>query len=73
MDNQQLLLDNRPQGEATVDNFKLVNTPIPSLRENEVLVRHHYLSLDPYMRFRMNDTKSYAAPQPTSHDWRNRR
>ena len=61
--NQQILLDNRPQGEATVDNFKLVETVTPALQDGEVLVRHHYLSLDPYMRGRMNDSKSYAASQ----------
>ncbi|MGV3493238.1 MAG: NADP-dependent oxidoreductase [Ramlibacter sp.] len=61
--NKQILLDNRPQGEATASNFKLVEGDTPALREGEVLVRHHYLSLDPYMRGRMNDAKSYAAPQ----------
>jgi NADPH-dependent curcumin reductase CurA len=61
--NQQILLDNRPHGEATVDNFKLVETATPALQDGEVLVRHHYLSLDPYMRGRMNDSKSYAASQ----------
>lgn len=62
--NQQILLDNRPEGEAAVSNFKLVETETPALQEGQVLVRHHYLSLDPYMRGRMNDSKSYAAPQP---------
>lgn len=65
--NHQILLASRPQGEATVDNFKLVEVPVPSvdqLAEGLVLVRHHYLSLDPYMRGRMNDSKSYAEPQP---------
>ena len=62
--NQQILLDNRPAGEATASNFKLVTTDTPALADGQVLVRHHYLSLDPYMRGRMNDTKSYAAPQP---------
>jgi len=62
--NKQILLDNRPQGEATASNFKLVESQTPPLKEGEVLVRHHYLSLDPYMRGRMNDAKSYAAPQP---------
>ncbi|MGB3881593.1 MAG: NADP-dependent oxidoreductase [Diaphorobacter nitroreducens] len=62
--NQQILLDNRPQGEATVDNFRLVTTDTPALQDGQVLVRHHYLSLDPYMRGRMNDSKSYAASQP---------
>lgn len=62
--NQQILLDNRPEGEATVGNFKLVTTSTPALQDGQVLVRHHYLSLDPYMRGRMNDSKSYAQPQP---------
>lgn len=62
--NKQILLDNRPQGEATAGNFKLVVAQTPPLQDGQVLVRHHYLSLDPYMRGRMNDAKSYAAPQP---------
>jgi NADPH-dependent curcumin reductase CurA len=62
--NKQILLDNRPQGEAIASNFKLVTSDTPALQEGQVLVRNHYLSLDPYMRGRMNDAKSYAAPQP---------
>lgn len=61
--NRQLHLDNRPQGEAQTSNFVMVHAPTPALQEGEVLVRHHYLSLDPYMRGRMNDAKSYAQPQ----------
>ena len=62
--NQQVLLDNRPEGEATAANFKLVTTETPALTDGQVLVKHHYLSLDPYMRGRMNAGKSYAQPQP---------
>jgi hypothetical protein len=62
--NKQIHLDNRPQGEATASNFKLVTSETPALLDGQVLVRHHYLSLDPYMRGRMNDAKSYAQPQP---------
>ena len=62
--NQQILLYNRPQGEATAGNFRLAATDTPPLQDGQVLVRHHYLSLDPYMRGRMNDSKSYAASQP---------
>lgn len=62
--NRQQHLDNRPEGEAVASNFKLVTTETPPLQENQVLVRHHFLSLDPYMRGRMNDAKSYAQPQP---------
>lgn len=62
--NHQILLDNRPKGEASADNFRLVSSETPALGEGQVLVRHHYLSLDPYMRGRMNDSKSYTAAQP---------
>jgi NADPH-dependent curcumin reductase CurA len=61
--NQQILLDNRPQGEASASNFRLVTSDTPPLQDGQVLVRHHFLSLDPYMRGRMNDGKSYAQPQ----------
>ncbi|KRD55960.1 MULTISPECIES: NADP-dependent oxidoreductase [Acidovorax] len=61
--NQQIVLDNRPQGEAVASNFKLVATDTPALQDGQVLVRHHFLSLDPYMRGRMNESKSYAASQ----------
>jgi NADPH-dependent curcumin reductase len=65
--NHQILLASRPAGEATADNFKLVEVPVPSadqLADGQVLIKHHYLSLDPYMRGRMNDSKSYAEPHP---------
>jgi len=62
--NRQYLLASRPTGEPTLDNFRLVESPVPELAVGQVLVRHHYLSLDPYMRGRMNDAKSYTAPQP---------
>ncbi|NKE64596.1 NADP-dependent oxidoreductase [Ramlibacter sp. RBP-2] len=62
--NRQFLLDSRPQGEASASNFKLVTGETPPLQDGQVLVRHHYLSLDPYMRGRMDDAKSYAKPQP---------
>ena len=61
--NRLWLLDSRPQAEASEDNFKLVTRETPPLQDGQVLVRHHYLSLDPYMRGRMNDAKSYAKPQ----------
>ena len=61
--NKQIHLDNRPTGEALVSNFKLVESSTPALAAGQVLVRHHFMSLDPYMRGRMNDSKSYAVPQ----------
>jgi NADPH-dependent curcumin reductase len=62
--NKQIHLVSRPSGEASLDNFKLVEASVPDLADGQVLVRHHFMSLDPYMRGRMNDAKSYAVPQP---------
>ncbi len=60
---QQLVLAARPHGTVEPSNFRLETVPVPSLSDGQVLVRNHYLSLDPYMRMRMDDAKSYAAPQ----------
>src|SRR3954467_7833102 len=62
--NRQIVLASRPAGEPVAENFRLVETPLAPLADGQVLVRHHFLSLDPYMRGRMSDAKSYAAPQP---------
>lgn len=62
--NRQILLVSRPDAAASLDNFRLVETPLGPVPEGMVRVRNHYLSLDPYMRGRMNAAKSYAAPQP---------
>jgi NADPH-dependent curcumin reductase len=62
--NRQIHLVSRPEGEARADNFRLVEAPLGEPGEGQVLVRNHFLSLDPYMRGRMNDAKSYAQPQP---------
>ncbi len=62
--NRQVLLASRPEKEASADNFRLVETELAPLAEGEVRVRNHYLSIDPYMRGRMNAGKSYTAPQP---------
>ena len=61
--NQFIVLDNRPTGEAVASNFKLLEADTPALQDGQVLVQHHHLSLDPYMRGRMNDSKSYTLPQ----------
>ena len=61
--NKQVHLASRPDGEPTTANFRFVEAPVPELRDGQVLVRNHFLSLDPYMRGRMNDAKSYAVPQ----------
>jgi NADPH-dependent curcumin reductase CurA len=63
MKNQRIVLASRPEGEPSVANFRLEMVDLPALAEGQVLVRHHCLSLDPYMRGRMNDGKSYAQPQ----------
>jgi NADPH-dependent curcumin reductase CurA len=61
--NRQIQLVSRPQGEAKAENFRLLEQPLAPLQDGQVLVRHHYLSVDPYMRGRMSDAKSYAKPQ----------
>ncbi|WP_294532507.1 NADP-dependent oxidoreductase [uncultured Rhodoblastus sp.] len=63
--NKKIVLASRPGGDAraTLENFSLVELPAPEPGPGQVLVRHDYLSLDPYMRGRMNDSKSYAAAQ----------
>jgi NADPH-dependent curcumin reductase CurA len=61
---RQIVLASRPQGETKVENFLLQTVPVPVMKDGEVLVRNHYLSLDPYMRGRMDDVPSYAPPQP---------
>jgi hypothetical protein len=62
--NLKLVLDSRPTEKVTPAHFRLVEEPAPTPGPGQVVVRHHYLSLDPYMRGRMSDAKSYAAPQP---------
>jgi NADPH-dependent curcumin reductase len=61
--NTQVLLDHRPADKVSPANFRIVETPIPPPGPGHVLVRHTFLSLDPYMRGRLNDAKSYARPQ----------
>jgi NADPH:quinone reductase len=62
MENKQFLLASRPAGMPTLDNFQLVDIAMPELRDGEVLLRTLYLSVDPYIRGRMTDRKSYVAP-----------
>jgi len=59
---REIRLKSRPQGEPTQSNFELVEVTIPEPAEGQVLVRNHFMSVDPYMRGRMNDTKSYVPP-----------
>lgn len=60
--NRQLILAQRPKGEPTKDTLSLVETAIPTVCDKQMLLRTEYLSLDPYMRGRMSDAPSYAAP-----------
>ena len=60
--NRQIILAERPKGEPTGDTLKLTQTAIPSAGDQQMLLRTEYLSLDPYMRGRMSDAPSYAAP-----------
>ena len=60
---QRIVLASRPKAEVQPDNFRLETADIPAIQEGELLVRNHYLSLDPYMRGRMSESKSYAASQ----------
>ncbi|KAA0086277.1 NADP-dependent oxidoreductase [Trinickia soli] len=60
--NRRIVLASRPQGQVSLDNFRLEEAPLAELRDGRFLVRNIYLSVDPYMRGRMNDAKSYATP-----------
>lgn len=60
--NRQILLNSRPVGAPGEDNFRLLETEIPQPGQGQILLRTLYLSLDPYMRGRMSDAPSYAAP-----------
>lgn len=60
--NRQIQLASRPVGAPTATNFHLATTPVPSAGPGQVLLRTVFLSLDPYMRGRMSDVASYAAP-----------
>ena len=60
--NQKIVLVSRPAAWVEESNFRLEESDIPQAGNNQVLVRNHWLSLDPYMRGRMSDAKSYAKP-----------
>lgn len=62
--NKQWLLASRPQGWVQESNFRFQETELPAIQDGQVVVKVRYLSLDPYMRGRMNETKSYAPSQP---------
>jgi len=58
--NMQVLLASRPTGAVSEENFRIVETALPEPADGQVLVRNDWLSLDPYMRGRMSDARSYA-------------
>ena len=60
--NHEIRLKSRPNGLPTPDNFELAETPVPTPAAGQVLVRNSYISVDPYMRGRMVDRKSYVPP-----------
>jgi NADPH-dependent curcumin reductase CurA len=60
--NRRVVLKSRPPAEPTPGNFEIVEAPVPRPADGEILCRTIWLSLDPYMRGRMRDVRSYAAP-----------
>jgi NADPH-dependent curcumin reductase CurA len=60
--NREIHLASRPQGWPTADNFRLVTTEVPTPGPGQLVVRNRFMSVDPYMRGRMNDVKSYVPP-----------
>ena len=62
--NRRIVLASRPTGKVEAANFRLEEVDIAPLKDDEVLVATEFMSLDPYMRGRMEDAKSYARPQP---------
>ncbi len=61
--NRRIILASRPKTVATTSNFRLEEVSVPTLQPGQILVRNHWLSLDPYMRGRMNESRSYVQPQ----------
>lgn len=62
MKNTRVIFAKRPEGEPTDDCFRIEEVEVPELQDNQILIKVCWLSLDPYMRGRMNDAKSYTAP-----------
>ncbi len=62
MENKQYILKERPHGDVTNDAFHMRRVSMPSLREGEVMVKAKYISVDPYMRGKMNEQKTYTEP-----------
>ena len=62
MTTEQIVLASRPKGMPTTENFRSEKVELNELKEGEILLKGLYYSVDPYMRGRMNDAKSYAPP-----------
>ena len=62
---QQIVLASRPKGTPTIANFRFENKELPEVQTGELLLKGMYYSIDPYMRRRMNDIKSYSPPFQT--------
>ncbi|MCL5129299.1 NADP-dependent oxidoreductase [Algibacter sp. L4_22] len=60
--NKVIILNNRPQGKPALNNFKFISEELPVTKDGAVLLKTVYVSVDPYLRGRMNDTKSYVPP-----------
>ncbi len=67
MTTKQIVLTSRPKGTPTPEDFRIENVELQAMKENELLLQGIYYSVDPYMRGRMNDTKSYTAPFKVGH------
>ena len=67
MTSNSILLNKRPHGKPTRDDFKFVKEEIPAAKDGEILLKTIYVSVDPYLRGRMNDSKSYVAPFALNH------
>jgi NADPH:quinone reductase len=62
MQNKEIRLASRPTGMPTIENFQFIETEVPPLNDGEVLVRTLYISVDPYLRGRMREGRSYIVP-----------
>ena len=59
---KQIALSSRPKGKPVLENFETKNVELPELPDNQIFLEAMYFSVDPYMRGRMNDGKSYVPP-----------
>jgi NADPH-dependent curcumin reductase CurA len=60
--NKVIILNTRPHGKPALSDFKITREEVPATKDGEVLLKTVYVSVDPYLRGRMNDAKSYVPP-----------